>query len=73
MSRSGVRGACHRSPGADGTPIDQSEEGGLRFLRVLPLSKGPVSLDEGHGPRRQEQTGRQMGVRIGRVSPNGLG
>jgi hypothetical protein len=32
-----------------------------------------VSLDESHGPRRQEQTGRQVGGGIGRFSPCAFG
>ena len=32
-----------------------------------------MSLDEGHGPRRKEQTGRQMGVGIDRFSPYAFG
>jgi hypothetical protein len=69
MTGSGVRRTRHRGLHADASPVDDGEKDGFRFRCISPLSKGPVSLDEGYGPRRQEETGGQMGVGIGGVSP----
>src|SRR5450755_2114769 len=70
---SGVRRAGHCGFQADGSLINNSEKGGFRFLCISTLSKGLVSLNEGHAPARQEQTGRQMSDRIGRFSPDAFG
>jgi len=49
---SGVRRACHCGFYADGPLINNSEKGGVGFLCISSLSKGPMSPDEGNGPRR---------------------
>jgi len=54
---------------AEAYPIDKGEKRGLCFLCISTLSKGLLSLDEGHGPRREEQASRKMGVGISWVSP----
>ena len=68
-----VRRACHCGLQADSSRINKGEKSGFRFLWISTLSKDPVSLDEGHCPRRQEQTGREMGDGIGRFLPYAFG
>ena len=68
-----VRRVRHGSFQADGSLINHSEKGGIRFLCISTLSKSLVSLDKGHGPRRQQQTGCRMRGRIGRLSPYAFG
>ncbi len=70
---SGVRRARHRGFQADGPFINDREKGGICCVCIALLSKGPMGLDEGNGPGRQKQIGRELGVGILRVSPDAFG
>jgi hypothetical protein len=58
----GVRRACHCSFHTNGPLIDGSKKCGLRLVCISRLSERSMGPDESGGPRRQQQTGRQMGI-----------
>jgi anti-anti-sigma factor len=58
----GVRSACHRSFHTNGSLIDGCKKCALRLVCISRLSERSMGADQSHGPRRQQQTGRQMGI-----------